>query len=103
MTSSNDFWPKFVMARRSSSDFSMSWPMVSTWARFRQLRGRSDKSSSSIGRAGSGVDGDQPDRGRALAPVGREVAPTLLDGDVGGQAPLGVQGGDVQLGVQDLD
>ena len=49
MTSSSDFEPKFVIARRSSSVFCTSWPMVSTRARLRQLRGRSDRSSSSIG------------------------------------------------------
>src|SRR4029079_3929237 len=33
-TSSSDFEPKFVIARRSSSVFWTSWPMVSTRARF---------------------------------------------------------------------
>ena len=54
MTSSSDFEPKFVIARRSSSVFCTSWPIVSTRARLRQLRGRSDRSSSSIGRSRSG-------------------------------------------------
>ena len=49
MTSSSDFWPKFVIARRSSSVFCTSWPIESTRARLRQLRGRSERSSSSIG------------------------------------------------------
>ena len=35
--------------------------------------------------------------------VGRHVAPAPLDGDVEGQAALGVEGGDVQVGVEDLD
>ena len=54
LTSSSDFWPKLVMASRSSSVFSSSSPMVLTWARLRQLRGRSDRSRSSIGRSRSG-------------------------------------------------
>src|SRR5581483_7257720 len=58
-TSSSDFCPKLVMASRSSSVRSTSWPIVSIWARLRQLRGRSERSSSSIGRSRSS-DVDPP-------------------------------------------
>src|SRR5205807_2729320 len=54
MTSSSDFWPKLVIASRSSSVFSTSSPMRLICARLRQLRGRSERSSSSIGRSRSG-------------------------------------------------
>ena len=54
MTSSRDFWPKLVMASRSSAVRSTSSPMVLTWARLRQLRGRSERSRSSMGRSRSG-------------------------------------------------
>ena len=60
MTSSSDFWPKLVMASRSSGVRSTSSPMVLIWARLRQLRGRSERSRSSMGRSRSGeplVDG----------------------------------------------
>ena len=40
---------------------------------------------------------------RPLVLVGRGVAPAPLDGDVDGQAALGVERGDVQVGVEDLD
>ena len=182
MTSSSDFWPKLVMARRSSSVFCTSSPMVLTWARLRQLRGRSDRSRSSIGRSRSGeprstaadlaelealglvahvgderhevaqrgagrgerlarrdrtvgldvedepvvvgglldaggldrerhpahrredrVDRDDADGRRALVALGRHVAAALLDGEVDGEAALGVERGDVQVGVEDLD
>ena len=42
-----------------------------------------------------GVDGDDADGVRPLVALGRDVAPAPLDGDVHGQAALGVQGGDV--------
>ena len=156
--------------------------MVSTRARLRQLRGRSDRSSSSIGSSRSGdarrrrhlaeleargarrdrsatsadqvaqrvagrrqrvarrdrtvgldlerelvvvgglldaggldrerhpahgredrVDRDETDGRRALVALGREVAAALLDGEVEGEAALGVDRGEVQLGVEDLD
>ena len=35
--------------------------------------------------------------------VARQVAAAALDGEVDGQAALGVQGGDVQILVEDLD
>ena len=75
MTSSSDFEPKFVIARRSSSVFCTSWPIVSTRARLRQLRGRSDRSSSSIGssRSGDAVDGE----------TSPELEPAGLVGEVG--------------------
>ena len=79
MTSSSDFEPKFVIARRSSSVFCTSWPMVSTRARLRQLRGRSDRSSSSIGELEVGrrrVDG-------ATSPSSR---PAGLVAEVGDEA-----------------
>ena len=161
---------------------STSSPMVLIWARLRQLRGRSERSSSSMRRSRSGeppvvraglaelealgrllevghqadqgaqgvagrgqglargdgavgldvedqavevgrlldpdrldveghpahrredrVDRDDPDGRRALVAVGRDVAPAPLDRDVEGQAALGVQGGDVQVGVEHLD
>ena len=182
MTSSSDFEPKFVIASRSSSVFCTSWPIVSTRARLRQLRGRSDRSSSSIGEVEVGrrrrrrrdlaeleaaglvgqlgdqvdevaqrvagrrervarrdrtvgldlerelvvvrglldagrldrerhpahrredrVDRDDPDRGRALVALGRQVAAALLDGEVDGEAALGVHRREVELGVEDLD
>ena len=49
------------------------------------------------------VDRDDADGGRLLVAVGRDVAPALLDGDVEGQPALGVERGDVQVGVEDLD
>src|SRR3984893_6188907 len=49
------------------------------------------------------VDGDHADRRRALVALGREVAPALLDGEVESEAPPLVHGGEVQLGVEDLD
>ena len=36
-------------------------------------------------------------------PVGRQVAAAPLDGEVDGQAALGVERGDVEVGVEDLD
>ncbi len=177
-----DFCPKLVMASRSSMVRSTSSPIVLIWARLRQLRGRSERSSSSMRRSRSGeplvvtpvvaqlealrrvlevghqahqgaqgvagrgqglpggdgavgldvedqpvevgglldpdrldveghpvhrgedgVDGDDPDGGGALVLVGRDVAPAPLDRHVDGQAALGVEGGDVQVGVEDLD
>ena len=53
-TSSRDFWPKLVIASRSSGVRSTSSPIVLIWARFRQLRGRSERSRSSIGWSRSG-------------------------------------------------
>ena len=53
-TSSRLFWPKLVMLSRSSSVLVSSSPTVLTWARLRQLFGRSDRSRSSIGRSRSG-------------------------------------------------
>ena len=50
-----------------------------------------------------GVDRDEPDGRRALVALGREVAAALLDGEVDGEAALGVHRGQVQLGVEDLD
>ena len=38
-----------------------------------------------------------------LFAVGRHVAPAPLDGDVDGEAALAVEGGDVEVGVEDLD
>ena len=157
--------------------------MVLTWARLRQLRGRSDRSRSSIGRSRSGEPrcdgddlaelealglvaqvGDEADEGaqrgagrgqrvarrdravgldverragrswwtarrgwarpsnatrrtgekiastgmtpmvrRALVALGRQVAAALLDGEVDGEAALGVERGDVEVRVEDLD
>src|SRR5207253_9236161 len=49
------------------------------------------------------VDRDDPDNRRLLVLVGRDVAPTPLHGDVDRQpGPVG-HGGDVHLGVEDLD
>src|SRR5947208_693733 len=56
MTSSSDFWPKLVMFNRSSWVFTTNSPIVFTCARLRQLRGRSDRSRSSIGRPGGGAN-----------------------------------------------
>ena len=181
MTSSSDFEPKLVMASRSSSVFWTSWPIVSTRARLRQFRGRSDSSSSSIARSRSGetvdgatspsssprgssvssatsvtrlrsvspaeassvarrdrpvgldlerelvvvrglldprglhrerdsphrredrVDGDEPDRRRALVALCRQVAAALLDGEVDREPALGVHRCEVELGVEHLD
>ena len=38
-----------------------------------------------------------------LVAVGRHVAAALLDGEVDGEAALGVERGDVEVGVEDLD
>ena len=54
LTSSRLFCPKLVMLSRSSSFLVSSSPTVLTWARLRQLFGRSDRSRSSIGRSRSG-------------------------------------------------
>ena len=160
---------------------STSSPIVLIWARLRQLRGRSERSSSSMRRSRSGeprgapgvaqletlgglfevghqgdqvaqgvtgrgqrlsgrdgavgldveheavvvgrllhpdrldveghpvhgredrVDRDDADGRGALVLVGRGVTPPPLHGHVDGQAALGVDGGDVQLGVEHLD
>jgi hypothetical protein len=39
----------------------------------------------------------------ALVPLGGDVAPALLDGHVDGQTAVAVHGGDVEIGVEDLD
>src|SRR5579875_2488773 len=49
------------------------------------------------------VHRDDADGARPLVAVGGHVAPAPLDGDVGGQAALGVDGGDGQVRVEDLD
>ena len=54
MTSSIDFCPKFGMAPSSDSDFWSSSPMVSTPALLRQLKERTDSSSSSMRMSFSG-------------------------------------------------
>ena len=79
LTSSRLFWPKLVMLSRSSSVLVSSSPTVLIWARLRQLRGRSDRSRSSIGRSRSGErGGDVGDLAelealRLVAQVGDEV------------------------------
>ena len=104
-TSSRDFWPKLVMASRSSSVFWTSSPTVLTWARFRQLRGRSERSRSSIGRSRSGeplvagADVAQLEALRALAHVG-DQADQRAQGVAGRRQRLpgrdGAVGGDVE-------
>src|SRR3990172_2637062 len=54
VTSSRLFCPKLVMLSRSSSVLRTNSPTVVIWARRRQLRGRSDRSSASMGRSRSG-------------------------------------------------
>ena len=49
MTSSIDFAPKLRMLSRSASVHSVSWPMVLTPCRLRQLYERTERSSSSMG------------------------------------------------------
>ena len=49
------------------------------------------------------VDRDDPDGRRALVALGRQVAAALLDGEVEGEAALGVDRREVELGVEDLD
>ena len=68
-----------MIARRSSSVFFTSWPIVSTRARFRQLRGRSERSSSSIGSSRSGEVGSVGDDLAELEAAG-------LVGQVGDEA-----------------
>ena len=53
--------------------------------------------------AEDGVDGDDPDGRGPLVAVGRDITPAPFHGDVAGQAPLGVEGGQVKVGVEDLD
>src|SRR5205807_275676 len=43
------------------------------------------------------------DRRRPLVALGRHITTALLDGDVEGEAATRVQGGDVEIGVEDLD
>ena len=49
------------------------------------------------------VDRNHTDRRGPLVALGREVAAALLDGQVDGEAALGVDRRDVQVGVEDLD
>ena len=65
--------------------------------------GRLDRERHPPHRREDRVDGDDADRGRALVALGRQVAAALLDGEVEGEAALGVHRGEVQLGVEDLD
>jgi hypothetical protein len=87
-TSSRDFWPKLVMASRSSSVFCTSSPTVLTWARLRQLRGRSDRSRSSIGRSRSG----EPLVAAPTSPSSRPLRGVAHVGDQADQGPQGVAG-----------
>jgi len=54
-------------------------------------------------RGEDGVDRDHPDGRSALVALGREIPPALLDRQVDGEAALGADAGDVEVGVQDLD
>ena len=47
--------------------------------------------------------GITPDGRRALVALRRQVAAALLDGEVDGEAALGVDRREVELGVEDLD
>jgi hypothetical protein len=49
------------------------------------------------------VDRHHTDLRGPLVAIGRQVAATLLDGQVGSEAALGVDRGEVQCGVEDLD
>src|ERR1700728_2078504 len=73
MTSSRDFCPKLVIPSRSSRVLSTSSPIVLIWARFRQLRGRSERSSSSMRRSrprgASSRSATRPTRVRRVSPA----------------------------------
>src|SRR5690606_27734091 len=65
--------------------------------------GRLDVEGDAAHRREDGVDRDDADGGRRLVAVGRRVAPAPGDGDVEGEPALVVGGGDVEVGVEDLD
>src|SRR5207253_2177875 len=98
LISSSDFRPKLRSASSSSSRFCKSWPTV--WMSFalRQLKARTERSSSSIG-----VSLRRPGLALALVALGRHVAAAALDVELHPQVALVGDGGDVEVAVDDLD
>ena len=65
--------------------------------------GRLDLERHPADRAEDRIDRDDTDDAVLVLAVARQVATALLDGEVDGETALGVERGDVQVLVEDLD